>query len=120
LGEDLRVITFRDLPNFLLGSLGVDDLVLSLNPVLDLLPEFLLYDLVLVQKTGESGLDGLDLGLHSSVSLSQFEQLLDLVLALFSGRLGFCVELVDLHGSSRVGCGLTVSAETTKSGQTYE
>jgi hypothetical protein len=32
--------------------------------------------------------------------------LLDLVLALFSGRLGFRVELVDLHGGSRVGCGL--------------
>jgi hypothetical protein len=106
LREDLRVITFRDLPNFLLGSLGVDDLVLSLDPVLDLLPEFLLYNLVLVQETGESSLDSLDLGLHSSVSLGQFEQLLDLVLALFSGSLGFRVELVDLHGGSRVGCGL--------------
>ena len=102
----MRVITFRDLPNFLLGSLRVDDLVLSLDPVLDLLPKLLLYDLVLVQKTGESCLHGLDLVLHGSVSLGHLEQLLDLVLALFSGRLGFSVELVDLHGGSRVGCGL--------------
>jgi len=108
LGEDLRVITFRDLPNFLLGSLGVDDPVLSLDPVLDLLPELLLYDLVLVQKTGESSLDSLDLGLHSSVSLGHLEQLLDLVLALLSGGLGFRVELVDLHSGTRVGSGLQI------------
>jgi hypothetical protein len=106
LGEDLRVITFSDLPNFLLGSLRVDNLVLSLNPILDLFPELLLYDLVLIQKTGEPSLDLLDLGLHGSVSLGHLEQLLDLVLALLSGRLGFRVELVDLHGSARVGCRL--------------
>ena len=106
LGKDLRVITFRDLPDFLLSSLRVDNPVLSLNPLLDLLPGLLLYNLVLVQETGESSLDSLDLGLHSSVSLGHLEQLLDLVLALLSGGLGFRVELVDLHSGTRVGCGL--------------
>jgi len=107
----LRVITFRDLPDFLLGSLGIDDPVLSLDPVLDLFPKLLLYNLVLVQETGESSLDSLDLGLHCSVSPGHLEELLDLVLALFSSHLGFRVELVDLHGSSRIGCRLEVSAE---------
>jgi hypothetical protein len=37
--------------------------------------------------------------------------LLDLVFALLSGRLGFRVELIDLHSSARVGCGLQVSIE---------
>lgn len=116
----MRVITFRDLPDFLLSSLRVDNPVLSLNPLLDLLPGLLLYNLVLVQETGESSLDSLDLGLHSSVSLGHLEQLLDLVLALLSSRLGFRVELIDLHGGSRVGCGLQVSAENVQKGGTHK
>ena len=97
------VITFRDLPNFLLGSLGVDDLVLSLNPVLDLLPELLLHHLVLLEQRSESSLDSLDLRLHRLVAFGVLEEALDLVFALFTGSSGLVVELVGVAGGRGVG-----------------
>lgn len=102
LGKDLRIVALGDLPDFILRSLRVYNPVLPLYPILDLLPELLFDDLVLVQETGESGLDLLDLSLHGSVAFGHFEQLLDLTLALLSCSFGFIVQLVDS------GCGLGV------------
>lgn len=110
LREDLWVVTLGDLPDLILGSLGVDDPVLSFDPVLDLLPELLFDYLVLVQQASEPRLGSFDLSLLSSVAFCHLEQLLDLTLALFSGGLGLLVQLVGSGGSLRVGGGLGLSA----------
>lgn len=91
----MGIVTLGDLPDFILGGLGVDDPVLSLHPVLDLLPELLLDDLMLVQQTGESSLDRLDLSLHGSVTFGHLEQLLDLALALLSSAFSLVIQLID-------------------------
>ena len=103
LREDLRVIALSNLSDLVFGSGRVDNPVLSLDPVLDLFPELLLNDLVLLEQRGKSSLDGLGLCLLCLVSLGELEEVFDLVFALFTGRSGLFVELVCVAGSSRVG-----------------
>jgi len=106
LGEHLRVVRLGHLPDLLLGRVGVDNLVLTLHPVLDLFPKLLFDDLVLLQQGGKPRLDRLDLVLHRLVALGELEQPLDLVLALLARGSGLVVELVRVSRRARIRRGL--------------
>ena len=99
----MRIVAFGDLSNLVLGRSGVDNLVLSFHPVLDLLPELLLHHLVLLEQRSESSLDSLDLCLHRLVTFGELEKALDLVFALFTGTSGLVIELVGVTGGRGVG-----------------
>lgn len=106
LREDLRIITLRNLPDFILCSSRVHDPVLPLHPILDLLPKLLLNDLVLLQQVLETSLDALRLGLLRAVALGELVQLFDLVLGFFAGSARLIVELRSVRGGLGVGGGL--------------